>query len=108
VLLYNINQEESEMKAHELLNDASKWTKEVFARDAEGKECPPEDDAATCFCILGAVRRCYRNFEECLAKIDMICMNFGKPYDNLNATNWNDHEDRTFEDVRNLLLELDI
>jgi hypothetical protein len=96
------------MKAHELLNDASKWTKEAFARNAEGKECSPQNHSATCFCLLGAVRRCYADGIECSIKQEKIRVAVKKISDGFRTTDWNDHKDRTFEDVRNLLIELDI
>lgn len=36
---------------------ASGWTKEALARNAEGKTVEPEDDDATCWCLMGATDR---------------------------------------------------
>jgi hypothetical protein len=96
------------MKAHELLNDATKWTQGAFARNVEGKLCNPEDAAATCFCIAGAVRRCYQDWVEYSIKQERIHDAVEKISGGLSPMGWNDYNGTTFEDVRNLLIELDI
>lgn len=47
------------MKIYEFLSDKSKWTKEYYARDADGSFVEANTEAAVCFCVLGAVKVLY-------------------------------------------------
>jgi hypothetical protein len=47
------------MKPSELLADPVSWTKETLARDVEGKPCESDSIKAVCWCLVGAVERCY-------------------------------------------------
>lgn len=40
-----------------LIDDESKWAVGTLARDAKGNPANVDDDTATCFCTLGAVRK---------------------------------------------------
>jgi len=42
-------------RSRELLSDRSKWTRDRFARDGEGRPVSPTHESAVCFCALGAV-----------------------------------------------------
>lgn len=44
-------------RADEILADASKWTKDLHARDHLGRGVDYDSDAAVCFCIEGAMLR---------------------------------------------------
>lgn len=46
-------------KMLELLDKSSKWTKGVNARDKNGKECNARQKKAVCFCLNGALNKCY-------------------------------------------------
>lgn len=43
----------------DLLSDASKWTQNASARDAQGKSVHPTAIEAVCWCVIGAVAKCY-------------------------------------------------
>lgn len=43
--------------ARQLISDPAKWTQGELARDADGKQVPPLDDNATCWCSIGALRK---------------------------------------------------
>lgn len=50
-----------------LIDTPEKWTKGVSARMADGRGCSPWDDAAVCFCSIGALDRLHRataSYEE--------------------------------------------
>lgn len=47
------------MKAWELLEDPKKWTTGAYARLEDGQTCSSYNPAATCWCTLGAIRKCY-------------------------------------------------
>ena len=102
------------MKAYELLSDESKWTKDTYARDKDGEPVfPSTDSSAVCFCAQGALCRVYGWLEiEELPKFKalreaVISMGFGDPGINP-ITEWNDAPERTFAEVRDLLIKLDI
>lgn len=85
------------MKVKDLLKDESKWTKGCHARDASGEAVSPRDGCS--WCLLGAVDYCYYpNSEIVLKKIRREVGGF--------IGIWNDSH--TFEEVRNLIEELDI
>lgn len=96
------------MKAHELLADASRWTKGTAARDANGNGTS-DDHFATCWCAIGAINHCYddtnqrRNMRYKLGN----ALN-PKLYPTLVITSWNDAPERTHAEVLAVLKELDI
>ena len=91
------------MKAHEILSDESKWTKGAMARNSDDDECCETGAIACKWCILGAVFVAYPLPTNRQAAIDALTNKLGLP-----VYPWNDDETTTFNDVRNLLLELDI
>ena len=47
------------MKPSELLADPKAWTKNALARNASGGECTPYAPGAVCWCLEGAMMRCF-------------------------------------------------
>ena len=90
------------MKVKELLTDETKWTKRVFARTAGGFRVSPTNKDATCWCLLGAIERCYPGSQYCAIR-DKVIGFLQYP-----ISLWNDSPNRTFKDVKNLVTELDI
>lgn len=87
---------------HELLSDASRWIQGVDARDNLGNVVNPNYKTARCWCINGAVLKCYPgDYATMLCKIADATMPVG-------PMTWNDMPSRTFPEVRALLLKLDI
>lgn len=85
----------------EFFADESRWTKGYYFRDENGSPCSLEE--ATCACLAGARRIVYgdNTKEEDTIK-DLL-------YDSLGIIgNWNDASERTIEDVRKLVRELNI
>jgi hypothetical protein len=90
------------MKMHELLSDASKWTQRATARNADGEPCPANDRGAVRWCLLGAAKVCYpRTYMKKVFTTLMDKMPMSPVW-------WQDAPERTFGEVRGLLLELDI
>jgi hypothetical protein len=91
------------MKAYELLSDPSKWTKGVIARNSNGERVAGYDPSATCFCLYGAIKRCYPGYaaEETFSRIQECVPD-------RDAIGWNDAPERTYDEVITLLKELDI
>lgn len=42
-------------KTRELLSEPVRWTRGAYARDASGADVPYDEQAATCWCLSGAV-----------------------------------------------------
>jgi hypothetical protein len=99
------------MKILELLDAPEKWTKKTAARGASGSPLPPDSDQACCWCILGALQKCYPKgpadveVEVLLKAIEKIFPRTGT----LGLiTRFNDHPDTTFADVRAVLEEANV
>lgn len=108
------------MKVKELFTDESKWCKNVPARDVNGEEIVLWDEKAVCWCLLAAVDLCYGIIAQVTGEVNIT----GKIVEKLNLhienieypdeekftaiTNWNDDPARTFQDIKNLVEELDI
>lgn len=89
------------MKAYELLDSPERWTQFVPARNSAGEVVKAKAPDAVCWCIMGAIVRCYpkgkRNmFEDFCNKV------------RCDLSQWNDRPERTWEEVYNLLKEYDI
>lgn len=95
------------MKAHELLATPDKWTKGTYAKTATGKAVPAKDPNAVCWCIYGALIKCYRDDEdryvEAANKIqDVLLLRYNNP----DIVPFNDR--RTHEEVLAVLKEADV
>ena len=87
------------MKAWELLEDPKKWTTGAYARTASGELRQSHDADATCWCTIGAIRRCY-NLHEWAPKVLQLSQHVGQ------VPVWNDSSDHTTVIAK--LKELDI
>ena len=52
------------MKVKELLADPARWTQEWFARNADGCKTSSDDGHAVCWCLSGAIKKCYPDLKE--------------------------------------------
>lgn len=95
------------MKVHELLNDSSKWTKKASARNIQKESVPAHSSLAVCWCLLGAIDKCYENTDEdntyLLTKAIVKELGFNNLHD---TAHFNDSH--TFEEVKALVLKHDI
>lgn len=92
------------MKVRELLDVESKWTKGCEASDARGYSVDFNASGASTWCLLGAIHKCYTDE-------GMIIVLYNKILETLNVKwvgKWNDAPNRTFNDVKQLIMELDI
>ncbi len=90
------------MKVRELLSGPEKWTQGWSARQADGTECNSTMDGAVCWCLYGAIKECYPlDDPDVTSKI-------ANAIGTCNITYWNDAPGRTFDDIRQLVTELDI
>lgn len=89
------------MKVQELLTDESKWNKGCYARNASGNEVSISSTDASCWCLSGAIHKCYGDTWDVH---DIIC----KKLNAETVCSWNDAPGRTFNDIKSLIEELDI
>lgn len=54
------------MTVLELLSDPAHWTQGFLALDADGISVDPESTRATCWCLEGAIQKCYPRHEDYL------------------------------------------
>ncbi len=88
------------MKVSGLLDRPEKWTQGWSARQADGTECNSTMDGAVCWCLYGAIKECYCDVALIVARVEETLGDF--------VTAWNDAPQRTYEDVIQLVTELDI
>ena len=98
------------MKIRELLCDESKWTKGEFARISKGGDrCAPTSPNATCFCLSGAIIRCYDGPQEQQSiQYIRIREHISKWFGYDSVAGWNDLPSTTFTDIRKIIEELDV
>lgn len=89
-----------QMKPSELLKQKG-WTQDAYARDKNGEPIGHLDCEATCFCALGAIKRCYGISDGSTGKevfnILSKYLGFRGKLDNILI--WNDSKDRSAEQV---------
>lgn len=100
------------MKIHQLLSGPEKWTRYVPARDGEGNRVSPRDAAAVRWDLLGAIARCYPPAVAHEIEMKLRHYLFARRNGKLKLGDclslWNDSERRTFEEVQQLVSELDV
>ena len=96
------------MKIKELLTSENKWNQGCNARDSEGLICDIFESKAQCFCLYGAMIRCYDDRTEAFKLIQIKVLNELKRNENIDICRWNDDGRRTFAEVRELIEKLDI
>ena len=99
----------------ELLSDPARWTKQVHARDANGREVPPKHSEAVCWCLDGAMLKVsgHEGFgmvgeaaEQYFAAqriVRSIARDNGLMRGDMAYSDWNDLKDTQHEDVLGLL-----
>jgi hypothetical protein len=95
------------MKVHELLSDPARWTKGVYARDANNRFVTANDTAACKWCVAGAIIKCY-GYEEENRKLNILDGVLKKHGSEYNAISFNDATATTHEEIINLLKEAGI
>lgn len=89
------------MKAFELLETEDKWTRFVAARDKDGTAVLVSDADGVCFCMMGAVAKCYPG-EQYFKHINTL------QHAIRDIPAWNDAPERTHAEVVAMLKKLDI
>ena len=100
------------MKIHQLLSGPEKWTRYVPARDANGNRVQPRDESAVRWDLLGAIARCYPPAVAHEVEMRLRHYLFARRNGKLKLGDclscWNDSTRRTFEEVQQLVSELDV
>jgi len=91
------------MKIKEFFSTKEKWTQKTSARDKNGKWVSINDNNASCWCLFGAINKCYSDEDSRRRVIIKV-----KSYIGDKIASWNDDENRTFEEVKALCEKLDI
>lgn len=91
------------MKVYELLAIPDRWTKGAYARDINGAIVDCQSGHAACWCLDGAVHRCYPSLTEKANMLDLLDTAIGHQ-----ATTWNDAPERTHAEVLELVTRLGI
>jgi hypothetical protein len=100
------------VKVRELLTDESKWTQWAFARDE--KKLPIYSSQlftmpCTSYCLWGAIKVCYGTQPGGLdSDLSLRVRKRVQGKVEMPIEDWNDDENRTFEQVKALVEELDI
>src|SRR6185369_2434153 len=104
------------MKVRELLSGPEKWVQGVYAKgyvddnlgDTILRAVEPDDPKAHCWCLVGAINKCYPiiNDERIRIKTKIQAKIWPEGYCFIHT--WNDESGRTFDEVKALVEELDI
>ena len=95
------------MKIWELLSDESKWTQGVTAKNDCGQLVAPDSVEACCWCLMGAVHKCYPyDFDEYI--IDVMTEELSGTQEIISITSWNDAIGRTYDEVYDFVKRLDV
>lgn len=86
-----------------LLRYEERWTQYTPARNNEKESVLPDSPTATCWCLVGAIYKCYPNQEERYLINKLVFKELGElPH------RWNDNINRTHDDVLALVTKLGI
>lgn len=98
------------MKVKELLKTEDKWTQGYYARTKTGTFVDATNRSAVCYCLRGAVEKCYRKAGariEAEAKLRAAIRKFTKGQC-LELVTFNDALGRTFEDIKKVVELADV
>lgn len=106
------------MKAYELLDSPEKWIKQFSAKNARGYPVLPDNEDAFCWCIAGAIEKCYSNNTMNLIAAERrlldILKNKGYIGDRKDSSkphsyiDWNDADGTTYDEVISVLKEANV
>jgi len=103
------------MKVRDLLHRPQEWTQNAFARDLDGNEVDADSPSAVCWNLSGAINYCYfltvpeeiktGDYKESLAqKMHQIIDIIGTP----DVWDWESLPERTFEEIKSIIVRVDI
>jgi len=99
------------MKVSQFLNETN-WTQGAAARNQSGEPVAPGSPDATCFCLLGAMRRCYPgytfDFESAMLRITHAIHRRVKYSVFIPVQDFNDQPGRTFDEIAEVIREAQV
>lgn len=90
------------MTLQKLFSNRKHWTTEAYARSTTGRVVKSESPDAVCWCLRGAVYKCYPQSEaqdRVLKKLDRFLRGSGF----YNIVFFNDSPDTTFDQIQRLV-----
>lgn len=105
------------MKAHELLTSPDKWCKESPAEDFQGNKLQANDPRGVKWCALGAIQKIYPSpqWEKAMNSVLRALSVSEQGLAQMNNSDkacsimeWNDDDQSSFTEIREILLEVDI
>ncbi len=99
------------MKIKELFSGPDRWIQKSYARDINNNITTWNATNAHSFCLIGAVCHCYTldtNIRSEIYKKLRAELYPEMPAEQISIAEWNDAPERTFEDVKKLVNDLDI
>lgn len=102
------------MKIQTLYRRADAWTRNEYARNALGDSCDVDASEAMCFCMLGAIDRCYPLQRDRVRVINQVFRTVRKTLGlpvrgsdvysrRLTIASWNDQAGRTIQEIRRVV-----
>lgn len=96
------------MKIHELLRKPESWTQGFSARDSDGCPRTSHSKEAVCWCLSGAIRKCYGSNSWLIVNKLVQALNPTGNEFNYSIVLWNDAAERTHAQVLKLVRECDV
>jgi hypothetical protein len=105
------------MKAHELLTSPDKWCKASPAEDFQGHKLQANDPRGVKWCALGAIQKTYpcsqwgNAMNDVLRALSVSELGLAQMNNSDKACSlmeWNDDDQSSFAEIRDILLEVDI
>lgn len=103
------------MKIWQLLSSRKKWTRNTFARYANGHVCSIHSPTASRWCLSGAAHKCYPDINKMFNVIDKIDNEIlkrigseARPPALSVIVYYNDNPKRKFSEIKTLVKKLDV
>lgn len=84
---------------------AKHWTRGTFARRIDGSECLPRSIHAVCWCLSGALTEVYTKPGDQFRARQRLEETIGTTYGHIGLVRFNDTNDRTIEEIRQVVRE---
>lgn len=93
------------MKLQKLFSNSKRWTKGAEARSKTGRSVDPKSRQAVCWCLSGAITKCYSNWSERIRVFAKVAsfMRAGVMYAPYFIANFNDRPQTTIAQIRKIV-----